>query len=109
MGGWAHVWLHAMGGPEILIDLARPEEARAAVMRGRELTRQSGSLVFVMLNELIEAKMEIRLNRDPDAALAVLDRLEDRQAASEYRFIGEQADIWRGLALLAPQEDDTAR
>ncbi|HKN93294.1 MAG TPA: hypothetical protein VJU60_03090, partial [Thermoleophilaceae bacterium] len=78
VSGWAHVWLDAMVGPEILIDVARPEEARAAVMRGRELTRKSGSLVFVMLGELIEAKMEIRLNRDPDAALAVLDRLEDR-------------------------------
>jgi DNA-binding SARP family transcriptional activator len=108
-GGWAHVWLHAMVGPEILIDLGRPDEARAAVMRGRELTRESGSLVFVMLNELIEAKMEIRLNRDPDAALAVLDRLEDRQAATEYRFIGEQADIWRGFALLVKGQDDRAR
>jgi DNA-binding SARP family transcriptional activator len=108
MGGWAHVWLHAMVGPEILTDLRRPEEARAAVLRGRELTRASGSLVFVMLNELIEAKQEIRLNRNPDAAIAVLDRLEDRQAASEYRFIGEQADIWRGLSLLVKDEDEAA-
>jgi len=108
-GGWAHVWLHAMVGPEILIDLRRPEEARAAVMHGRELTRTSGSLVFVMLNELIEAKMEIRLNGDPDAALAVLDRLEERGAASEYRFIGEQADLWRGYSLLALERDDRAR
>ncbi len=105
---WAHVWLHAMVGPEILIDLHRPGPAREAVMRGRELTRASGSLVFVMLNELIEAKMEIRLNRDPDAALAVLDRLEDRQAATEYRFIGEAADVWRGLSLLALGEDARA-
>ncbi len=108
-GGWAHVWLHAMVGPEILIDLRRPEEARAAVMRGRELTRASGSLVFVMLNELIEAKMEIRLCRDPEAALAVLDRLEDRKAATEYRFIAEQADLWRGFALLEKNEDERAR
>jgi LuxR family maltose regulon positive regulatory protein len=107
-GGWAHVWLHAMVGPEIQIDLRRPDEARAAVMRGRELTRASGSLVFVMLNELIEAKMEIRLNRNPDAALAVLDRLEDRQAAREYRFIGEQADLWRAFALLVQGENDRA-
>jgi DNA-binding SARP family transcriptional activator len=108
-GGWAHVWLHAMVGPEILIDLRRPDEARAAVMHGRELTRASGSLVFVMLNELIEAKMEIRLNRDPEAAIAVLDRLEDRQAATEYRFIGEQGDVWRGFALLVLGEQDRAR
>lgn len=105
---WAHVWLHAMVGPEILIDLGRGADARTAVIRGRELTRNSGSLVFVMLNELIEAKLEIRLNRDPDAAIAVLDRLEDRQAAREYRFIGEAADTWRGLALLALGEDAAA-
>jgi DNA-binding SARP family transcriptional activator len=105
---WAHVWLHAMVGPEILIDLGRREQARAAVARARELTRASGSLVFVMLSELIEAKLEIRLNRDPCAALAVLDRLEDRQAAREYRFIGEAADVWRGLSLLALDEDARA-
>jgi DNA-binding SARP family transcriptional activator len=97
-----------MVGPEILIDLHRAEEAREAVMRGRRLTQESGSLVFVMLNELIEAKMEIRLNRDPHAALAVLDRLQDRQAASEYRFIGEAADVWRGLSLLALDENERA-
>ena len=38
---WAHVWLHAMVGPEILIDLGRPDEARAALRRGREMTRSS--------------------------------------------------------------------
>jgi DNA-binding SARP family transcriptional activator len=105
---WAHVWLHAMVGPEILIDLGRADAAREAVMRGRELTRRSGSLVFVMLNELIEAKMEIRLNRDPQAALAVLARLQDRHAASEYRFIGEAADVWTGLSLLALGDDARA-
>ena len=108
VANWAQVWLHAMVGPEILIDLGRLEEARAATTRGRELTHASGSLVFVMLNELIEAKLEIRLHQDPHAALAVLDRLEDRQAATEYRFIGEAADVWRGLALLALNEDESA-
>jgi DNA-binding SARP family transcriptional activator len=105
---WAHVWLHAMVGPEILIDLGRAHAAREAVMRGRELTHTSGSLVFVMLNELIEAKMEIRLNHDPQAALRVLAGLTDRHAASEYRFIGEAADVWSGLALLTLGEDGRA-
>lgn len=105
---WAHVWLHAMVRPEILIDLGRADEARTAVLEGRELTRASGSLVFVMLNELIEAKLEIRLNRDPDASLAVLARLQDRHAASEYRFIGEAADVWTGLSLLALDENERA-
>jgi DNA-binding SARP family transcriptional activator len=105
---WAHVWLHAMVGPEILIDLGRADASREAVMRGRELTHRSGSLVFVMLNELIEAKMEIRLNHDAQAALAVLARLQDRHAASEYRFIGEAADLWTGLSLLTVNEDQRA-
>ena len=61
-----------------------------------------------MLNELIEAKMELRLNRNPRAALAVLDSLEDRQAAREYRFIGEAADVWRGLALLMLEKNEQA-
>jgi hypothetical protein len=38
----------------------------------------------------------------------VLDRLEDRQAAAEYRFIGEAADVWRGLSLLALNENELA-
>jgi DNA-binding SARP family transcriptional activator len=105
---WAQVWLYAMVGPEILIDLGRCDQARAATMRGRALTQASGSLVFVMLSELIEAKLEIRLHHDPLAALAVLDRLEDRHAASEYRFIGEAADVWRGLALLELNDDERA-
>jgi ATP/maltotriose-dependent transcriptional regulator MalT/DNA-binding SARP family transcriptional activator len=105
---WAHVWLHGIVRPEILIDLARADEARASVMEGRKLTRASGSLVFVMLNELIEAKMEIRLNGDPRASLAVLARLQDRHAASEYRFIGEAADVWTGLSLLTLGEDERA-
>lgn len=105
---WAHVWLHAMVGPEILIDLGRTEQAREAVRRGRELTHRSGSLAFVMLGELIEAKLELRLGGDPQAALAVLDQLEERQAAREYRFIGEAADTWRGLALLMLGEDEPA-
>jgi LuxR family transcriptional regulator, maltose regulon positive regulatory protein len=105
---WAHVWLHAMVGPEILIDLGRAEEARAALARGREMTRACGSVVFEMLNELIAAKLEVRLEGDPDAAIATLDRLEQRNAAREYRFIAEQADLWRGLALLMKNDDSEA-
>ena len=92
-------------------DHDRPRPGRrlaAALRRGREMTRSSGSVVFEMLNELIEAKMEVRLNRDPDAALAVLDRLQSRPAGREYRFIAEQADLWRGLALLMKDEDEAA-
>jgi ATP/maltotriose-dependent transcriptional regulator MalT len=105
---WAHVWLHAMVGPEILIDLGRSDDARAALRRGAEMTRASGSVVFELLNELIEAKLEVRLNGDPDAALGVLDRLQERRAGREYRFIAEQADLWAGLAHLTKGEDAEA-
>jgi DNA-binding SARP family transcriptional activator len=72
------------------------------------MTRACGSVVVEMLNELIGAKLEVRLERDADAALAALDRLERRRAAREYRFIAEQADLWRGLALLMKNEDAAA-
>jgi DNA-binding SARP family transcriptional activator len=38
----------------------------------------------------------------------VLARLQDRHAATEYRFIGEAADVWTGLSLLALGEDERA-
>jgi DNA-binding SARP family transcriptional activator len=53
-----------------------------------------------MLNQLIEAKLELRLARDPDAALAILDGLEAGGDARRYEFVAEQADTWRGMARL---------
>ncbi len=97
---WAAVWLHAIVGVEILIDLRRIDEARRALLRARELIGASESQVYDMLSLVMEAKLELRLRRDAGAARAVLEGLERRPAAREYGFIAEQVDTWTGYADL---------
>jgi DNA-binding SARP family transcriptional activator len=97
---WTPAWMHGIVGAELTIDLGDIDEARAVIARGRAFVIESGSVVFWMLNQLIEAKLELRLARDPDAALAILDGLDAGGDARRYEFIAEQADTWRGMALL---------
>ena len=98
-GNWAPAWMHGMVGSELMIDLGREADARAVIARGRELIRASGSVVFGWLNQMIEAKLELRLGGNPGAALAILDEVA-AAGGSRYAFIGEAMDTWRGLALL---------
>lgn len=58
-----------------------------------------------MLNRLIEAKLQLRLRRDPQAALAILDALERDGDARRYDFIAEQLDMWHSQALLMSSPD----
>lgn len=106
---WSAAWLHGIVGAELMTDLGRLNDALALLARGRELIRPTGSLVFALLNRLIEAKLEVRLRRDPKAALAILNGLERSGRARLYGFIGEQLDTWRGLALLLSSPDADAR
>lgn len=106
-GRGAPAWMDGIVGPELMIDLGEADEARRAVMRGRELVDATGSVIFAALNRLIEAKLELRLCRDPEAALAVLGSLEERPEARRYAFIGEQLDTWAGLALLLQSPEAT--
>ena len=57
-----------------------------------------------MLSLVMEAKLELRLQRDADAALALVDRLECRPAARRYGFVAEQIDMWAGYAHLLRDE-----
>jgi LuxR family maltose regulon positive regulatory protein len=97
---WAAVWLHAIVGVEILIDLRRTDDARQALLRARELIAASESQVYDLLSLVMEAKLELRLRRDAGAAREVLAALERRPAAREYGFIAEQVDTWTGYADL---------
>ncbi|MEA2179956.1 MAG: hypothetical protein QOG77_3253, partial [Solirubrobacteraceae bacterium] len=105
---WSPAWTHGIVGAELMIDLGDVDQAREVLARGRALILETGSVVFEMLNRLIEAKLELRLARDPDAALAILDRLEERGDARRYDFIEEQLETWRGLALLLSSPDADA-
>ena len=98
-GHWAPAWMHGIVGAELMIDLEDAGEVRRVLARGRELIRASGSVVFEWLSAIIEAKFELRLNRDPAAAMAILDQVE-AAGGRRYDFISEGLDTWRGLALL---------
>jgi DNA-binding SARP family transcriptional activator len=100
--------LDASVGPEVLIDAGRREEARAAIARGRALGRASGSVVFEMYPAVLEAKLALRLDRDPAAARAALDSLESERAAHPYPLVFEPLDTWYGLALLLESDDAAA-
>jgi DNA-binding SARP family transcriptional activator len=103
---WSPAWTHGIVGAEVMIDLGDADRAREVLARGRALIDQTGSIVFTMLNRLIEAKLELRLERDPAAALAILDELEPD--ARRYDFLEEQLETWRGLALLMSTPDADA-
>lgn len=105
---WAPVWFHAIVAPELMIDLGRAREARDALAHGRVLIRGSGSVVFDMLNRLIEAKLELRLSRDHERAHAILLALAARPEASAYGFVEEQVATWTGMVLLLRGEHAAA-
>lgn len=106
---WSQAWMHGIVGAELKIDLGEPREAREQLARGRVLIRRSGSVVFEILNRLIEAKLELRLHRDPEAAVGILSQLEARDDARRYQFIAEQIDTWWGLASLMSGANADAR
>lgn len=105
---WAPVWFGAIVAPELMTDLGREREAREAITRGRALIRESGSIVFDLLNRLIEAKLELRLARDHERADAVLLALAARPEAAAYGFIAEQIATWSGMVLLLRNQDEPA-
>jgi DNA-binding SARP family transcriptional activator len=107
--GQATVQLEAWTGPEVMIDAGREQEAREAITRGRELARQSGAAFYESMTDLAEAKLALRLGRDPSAARACLDRIERRATAAQAPAVGEPLDTWYGLALLLEGSDDEAR
>lgn len=103
-GHWAPAWMHGIVGPELMIDLEDIEEARRVLAKGQELVKASGSIVFEWLNRLIEAKLELRLNHDPVAALALVEQVE-RAGGRRYDFIAEALDTWKGFAILLSRSD----
>nr|WP_246323635.1 BTAD domain-containing putative transcriptional regulator [Alpinimonas psychrophila] len=98
-------WLHGIVGPELMIDLQRVDEARHALVIGRNHIKASGSIVFEWLNILIEVKLELKLQRNTERAIFLLNQVEEA-SNRKYNFINEAVDMWRGLANLLMGDHD---
>jgi DNA-binding SARP family transcriptional activator len=100
--------LDTVVGPHVLVDAGRRDEALATIVRGRRGARAGGSVVYELLADVSEARLHLRLDRDPEAALAVLDRLERSPHARRLAYLAEQIDAWYGFALLLAGRDEEA-
>src|SRR3954447_18810416 len=83
---------------QVLIDAGRGEEARQAIARARRLS--GGDVSVAALNDLAEVKLLLRLDSNPQAALAVLEHLETTPGVTDIAWAAEIAATFRGLALL---------
>ena len=100
--------LLAQTGPELLIDAGRREAAATMLEQGRRAAAVAGSVVFQSLNRIIEAKLALRLDRDPERARRALQTPECRRGARAMRFVGELWEMWMGCALLMEERNDEA-
>lgn len=106
--GNAPIGLDTVIGPEVLIDAGRRDEAWAAITHAKGLARESGSLVLRLLIGVAEAKLLLRLDRDPERARAVIDRVRREQGERRFSLIAEMLELWQGLALLLEGRDAEA-
>ena len=106
--GNTDVWLHAIAYPEILIDLGHDEAALAALESGRRMIDRTGSRMLARFSEALLAKHALRLRRDPEAALGILEPSATPAGADGYGFITEVMECWRGHALLMLDRDAEA-
>ena len=109
-----HVWTHGIVGAELMIDLGADEAPRGARPGPGDHPRDG----LARLRDAQRAhRGEARVCASPTtrSPRSRSSTARDRQAAAEYRFIGEQPDTWRGLALLraartrAPSRTSSAR
>jgi DNA-binding SARP family transcriptional activator len=107
--GIATAWVDSYFAPQVLIDAGRRAEAWETIERGRQLARASGSVILSCSNLLAEARFALRLDRDPVAARAALDRLAAEPGVESLPVMTEQGDMWYGLALLLESKDSDAR
>jgi len=107
-GASAVVVVQTFIGPELLADAGRSEDARRLLAQGRRLAHHSGSSALEGLNAIAEAKLALRLDRDAEAALEILERPECRRAISGLCYARDLALTWEGLALLLQSADALA-
>jgi DNA-binding SARP family transcriptional activator len=107
-GALANLRFEGTVAVELMIDLRQEQAAREALVRARRRIHESGSLVLEVVGRILAAKLELRVRRDPDAALAILRGIEEGDQAAVYRYLREAIDTWSGYALLLQGCDEDA-
>jgi ATP/maltotriose-dependent transcriptional regulator MalT/DNA-binding SARP family transcriptional activator len=103
------VWLSGLVGPRLMGEIGDRDEAWRLLREGRRQILATGSVMFEAYSLLIEAEFELRLNEDPAAARAILDKLACHQAGRTYAFLAEQRSMLSGLLhLRAAQPKEAA-
>jgi ATP/maltotriose-dependent transcriptional regulator MalT/DNA-binding SARP family transcriptional activator len=94
---WSMVQIQA----ELMADLGRIDEARAALLSGQDLLTQSGASSFQLLSMLMGAMLDLRFDRDTESAARALRLVEAEPTARRRIRISEQLDLyWGWIALL---------
>lgn len=106
--GLSNVALDVEAGPVVLASVGRREEALEVLARGRRKAQESSALVYELLAGLAEARIYLRLDRDPDAAIAVLDPVDRHPVTHRLGFVGPPVDTEYGFSLLLQGRDNEA-
>jgi DNA-binding SARP family transcriptional activator len=106
--GGGGLWLTGVLGVRLMAQLRREEEAWQALFDGRRLIRASGSAMLEMFSYLEEAELNLRLNRDAEAAQVALAKVLKHPVGLTYSFVTEQARTLLGWTLLLQDENAEA-
>jgi DNA-binding SARP family transcriptional activator len=102
------VWLTALLGPKLMMEISEPAAAWRLLREGRIRIEATGSQLFEMYSLLLEAELELRGQRDVARARAVLDRVHSHPIGQQYAFVREQWQMLTGLADLLEGFDASA-
>ena len=101
------LWLDALDGVELLLDAGRVEEARAALARGHERARASGSAIYRVLVLIYETRAHLRTTGDLDPARRTLARAK-AEGADDHAFTRDLAGLCHGVILLREGRTEAA-
>ena len=101
------LWLEALDGAELLLDAGRGDEARAAIERGHDLARASGSQIYRILVQIYETRTRLRGDHDVGAARRALARAE-ALGADDHAFTRDLAALCHGSILLREDRVEAA-
>jgi LuxR family maltose regulon positive regulatory protein len=106
--GLSPMFLDCFTRVELLLETGQAADAWRVHIAGRERVAASGSGFFKALHLTQEAKLALRLRRDPDQARAALDQVERFPAGRSVQHVIDEHAVWKALTLLLDRDDEEA-